>query len=161
MPAGNPSFLFDRMLGRLCRKMRLLGFDAKLNAPEEGGRFLLNAADEGRVPVTMTKRAKDRPGPPAVVLESSGTVDQIAELLRYIGESPSLKPFTRCLECNEELDEENASSARKEVPPYVAESFRCFSRCPRCRRLYWKGTHYQAMAGEIELIKARLEKGRR
>ncbi|MCD6380558.1 hypothetical protein J7M07_08970 [bacterium] len=40
------TFLFDGMLGRLCRKMRLLGFDSKLNPESDAGHFLINADKE-------------------------------------------------------------------------------------------------------------------
>ena len=46
----------SRMLGRLCRKMRLLGYDVTLNPEGETGRFLINADREGRIPVTRSTR---------------------------------------------------------------------------------------------------------
>ena len=43
----NRSFLFDRMLGKLCVKLRMLGVDAKLNPEGESGP-LPRQRDEGR-----------------------------------------------------------------------------------------------------------------
>ena len=150
-------FLFDGMLGRLCRKMRLLGFDCKLNPPGETGRFLLNAEKEGRIAVTRAKRRKERPGPTPVILEKAGTKEQIAELLAKTGTKPEFAPFTRCLECNEPLVEESIENVRSLVPPFVAENFREFFRCPVCGRIYWKGTHYEAMWRYIEKVKKLIE----
>ena len=49
------SFLLDRMLGKLCVKLRMLGVDAKLNPEGETGRFLVNAMKEGRTAVTRAR----------------------------------------------------------------------------------------------------------
>ena len=47
MKRARPALLFDRMLGKLCRAMRLLGYDAVLNSEGESGRFLLTAREPG------------------------------------------------------------------------------------------------------------------
>jgi hypothetical protein len=31
------------------------------------------------------------------------------------------------------------------VPPGAARSYEEFHRCPCCRRVYWKGSHYERM----------------
>jgi uncharacterized protein with PIN domain len=159
MMRSKRTFLFDRMLGKLCRKMRLLGYDAKINPEGETGRFLVNAEQEGRTAVTRSTRHQDRPGRPAVVLESTGSLEQIAELFKSLGEPPHFEPFTRCIECNTALVEESPSSVRGEVPPYIEERFKRFHRCPECRRIYWEGSHYQAMAEEIKSIEEITGKG--
>jgi uncharacterized protein with PIN domain len=152
MDSKRTTFLFDRMLGKLCRKMRLLGYDAKLNPEAETGRLFLNAESDGRVAVTRARGLRDRPGRPPIVLESTETLAQIAELFDRAGEKPHLLPFSRCLECNEPLATVEPSAVRSEVPPAVARDFDRFHRCPACRRVYWEGSHYEAMAREVEEI---------
>jgi uncharacterized protein with PIN domain len=151
------TFLCDRMLGNLCRKLRLLGFDAALNPDGESGRFLTNAEREGRIAVTRSRHHHDRPGKPPVILDSENLLDQIVELFSRLPESPRFEPFTRCLECNEPLVEESSSSIEAEVPPYITEHFQRYHRCPACRRIYWEGSHFQAMSVEIEDIRSRIE----
>jgi uncharacterized protein with PIN domain len=147
------------MLGKLCRKLRLLGFDAALNPPGEAGRFLINAEHEGRIAVTRARRHHDRPGRPAVILSSESVPDQITELLDTLPSPPQLAPFTRCLECNVLLAEEDAASAREEVMAYISEHFNRFHRCPSCRRIYWEGSHFQDMSAEIDAIRSRIGTG--
>jgi uncharacterized protein with PIN domain len=155
--AGKCAFLFDRMLGRLCRKVRLLGYDATLNPEGESGRFLLNAEGEGRLPVTRSTRHHDRPGPTPIVLKSEDTTEQLVELFQAIDEPPQFEPFIRCLECNEPLVEESASSVENEVPTYIREHFDRFHRCPGCRRIYWEGSHFEDMTKEVEGLERRIE----
>jgi uncharacterized protein with PIN domain len=157
MPGKKHRFLFDRMLGKLCTKMRMLGYDCKLNPEGENGRFFLNASREGRTAVTRSRGMRDRPGPNPIILQSEDTLGQIVELFTALGEAPRFEPFTRCLECNAPLVEEPASAVKGLVPPYVERSFRQFHRCPECQRIYWEGTHFQSMADEVKEIEARLE----
>jgi uncharacterized protein with PIN domain len=152
------TFLFDRMLGRLCVKMRMLGYDSKLNPDGENGRFLLNALKEGRIAVTRARSMRDRPGPEPVILASEDAVEQIAELFAALDLTPRFEPFTRCLECNARLVEEAAESVKGRVPPYIERTFRRFHRCPQCGRIYWEGSHFQAMSGEVKRIEARLKR---
>lgn len=157
MKTKRTAFLCDRMLGRLCRRLRLLGFDAELNPEKEAGRFFLNAELDGRIAVTRARSLRDRPGSPPVVLESTAADEQIIELFSKIGGKPVLEPFTRCLECNEPLEEAEASSVEGRVPSYISERFDRFHRCPSCGRIYWEGSHFEAMAEEIERLRRLLE----
>ena len=157
MPSPKRRFLFDRMLGRLAAKMRMLGYDSELCAEGESGRFLLNALRDGRTAVTRSRARGDRPGPPPIVLRSEETLDQIAELFAALGEPPRFKPFTRCLECNALLETMPVDEAREAVPPHVVASFSEYHRCPSCARVFWKGTHWNAMADEVKRIEDRLK----
>ncbi|MCX5754114.1 MAG: hypothetical protein NTW97_10835 [Candidatus Krumholzibacteria bacterium] len=152
------SFLLDRMLGKLCIKLRMLGMDAKLNPEGEAGRFLVNAMKEGRTAVTRARSQGDRPGPRPVVLSSSDTAGQIVELFAAIGEVPRFEPFTRCLECNELLVETPEEAAKGRIPPNVEKTFHRFHGCPACGRVYWEGSHFQAMTDEVKRIEAQLKK---
>jgi uncharacterized protein with PIN domain len=152
MKRPRPALLFDRMLGRLCRTLRLLGYDAELNREGESGRFFLNAEALSRVAVTRSRGLGDRPGARPIVLESEETLDQIVELFSKLGCKPDLAPFTRCLECNELLTEEPSEAVRDDVPSSIMGNFDEFHRCPACRRVFWRGSHFEAMARKIEEI---------
>jgi uncharacterized protein with PIN domain len=149
-------FLLDRMLGKLCVKLRMLGVDAKLNPEGESGRFLLNAMKEGRTAVTRARSQGDRPGPRPVILSSSDTAGQIVELFDALGEAPRFEPFTRCLECNVLLVETTEEAVKGSIPPNVEKSFHRFHSCPACGRVYWEGSHFQAMKEEVKKIETKL-----
>lgn len=157
MNEKRPAFLCDRMLGRLCRMLRLLGYDAKLNPEKGSGRFFLNAEFEGRIAVTRARGLRDRPGAPPVVIRAEDADGQLHELFSRLGAKPDLRPFTRCLECNVPLEEAEAESVQGRVAPYILEHFDRFHQCPSCGRIYWEGSHYEAMAGEIERIRRLFE----
>ncbi|MDD3642874.1 MAG: Mut7-C RNAse domain-containing protein [Candidatus Krumholzibacteria bacterium] len=154
------SFLFDGMLGRLCRKMRLLGYDARLAGAGESPRLLLDAEREGRVAVTASIRRSDRPGPAQIVLRRTGLAAQVAELFGALrsrtGEPPLLEPFTRCLECNVPLEAVPAKEVSGAVPERILDRCDRYVQCPSCRRIYWEGSHWEAMRGQVSRLSARL-----
>ena len=158
MRQNKRSFLLDRMLGKLCVKLRMLGVDAKLNPDGESGRFLVNAMREGRTAVTRARSQGDRPGPRPVILSSSDMAGQIVELFAAIGEAPRFEPFTRCLECNELLVETPEEAVKGRIPPNVEKTFHRFHSCPACGRVYWEGSHFQAMTDEVKRIEAQVKR---
>lgn len=152
--------LFDGMLGRLCRTMRLLGYDARLAEAGESPRLLVAAEREGRTAVTAATRRTDRPGPAPIVLGRIGLAARVAELLTALrgrtGERPVLEPFTRCLECNALLEDAAPESVAEKVPQRVRERCDRYVQCPSCGRIYWEGSHWEAMRGRVERLRGRL-----
>lgn len=151
-----PRFLIDGMLGRLCRKMRMLGLDCELAGEGRSPWLLTDAEKAGRTAVTTATRSIDRKGPPPVILRRSGAAEMIAELFAAIGEIPAIAPFTLCLDCNTPLTIISPEEASSRVPPRIARDFREFHECPKCGRIYWKGSHYEAMERQVEGIMKRL-----
>jgi len=60
------------------------------------------------------------------------------------------KPFSLCLECNQVLVERSKDEVKELVPPYVFKTQNYFMQCPNCQRIYWRGTHWQAMTKRLE-----------
>ena len=151
-------FLFDGMLGRLCRKMRLLGYDSELVDPGRSHLFFVRAGEEERVPVTTATRSVDRRGGPPLVLRRSGLAARVAEIFGALEEIPLIEPFTICMECNASLRRLRPSEAAGKVPPRVLEAHDRFRTCPICHRIYWEGSHHEAMERQIEEIVDRLRR---
>ena len=154
MPRKKRAFLFDRMLGKLCIKMRMLGYDAMLNPEGENGRFFLNATNAGRTAVTRARSMGDRPGRKPVILRSGDVTEQIVELFASTGETLFAPSMVLSY-----LVGESAEAVRGRIPPFVEENFHRFHRCPECNRIYWEGSHFQAMSDEVKAIEARLKRG--
>ncbi len=145
-------FLLDGMLGRLCRKMRMLGLDCELSGSGSSHLLLTDAENAGRTAVTTATRSVDRCGPPPVILRRSGAAEMIAELFAAIGEVPDFAPFTICLECNAPLREISPEEASGHVPPRILHDFKEFHECAGCGRVFWKGSHFEAMERQVEAV---------
>jgi uncharacterized protein with PIN domain len=136
-----PAFAVERTLGRLGTWLRLMGFDALLERDCARGEFPARAA--GRILLTRTRaRFERRQGVGAVFIASDDPAGQRAEVVRRCGlRVEELRPFTRCLRCNDPIEPVARAEVERQVPDYVWETRESFSRCPRCGRVYWRGTH--------------------
>lgn len=150
-------FLTDRTTGKLAKKLRALGFDVLYwgeGQIEEAARAAL--ADE-RMFLTRSRRI------PALgedllvtILEANSPREQVREVLQKLGlEPPEGKYFSRCLLCNEELHPVPKGEVEGRVPDFIFRGYDSFHICPRCRRVYWPGTHLEKMKKEVSRILSR------
>lgn len=145
-------FVADRTLGKLARKLRILGFDALYWRGGNLGGALEAARREGRVLLTRSRKVREKPEDlEMIVIEANDPGDQLRELAGKVPlRADAEKFFRRCLLCNEELRPLNREEAQGRVPDFILQTYRVFHACPRCRRVYWPGTHYQKMKREME-----------
>ena len=69
--------------------------------------------------------------------------EQIQEVLKKFGLKPDTETmFTRCILCNEELRDLDKNKVKDKVPEYIYRTQEYFITCPKCKRIYWQGTHW-------------------
>jgi uncharacterized protein with PIN domain len=86
-----------------------------------------------------------------VMIEANDPREQVREILSRLHLQPAAdKIFSRCIICNQELHPVPREEAVKKVPDFIYRSYDSFHACPRCRRLYWPGTHLERMRKEME-----------
>jgi|PlaIllAssembly_1097288.scaffolds.fasta_scaffold160621_2 hypothetical protein len=144
-------FIADRTLGKLARKLRILGFDALYWRGGTLGRAAEAAQAEGRMLLTRSRKIREKPeGLDIVIVEANDPRDQLQELLKKLSlTAEPEKFFRRCLLCNEELRPLDREGAEGRVPDFILQVYQVFHACPRCRRVYWPGTHYERMKREM------------
>ncbi len=145
--APPPRLLVDAMLGRLARWLRLMGYDAVYWREGSDEALIAAAAAADRLIVTRDHALAGRRGVRALLIAAETLEAQMAEAHAALGGEP--QPFTRCGECNGALADLPHADARDLVPPYVWHTQTEFRRCPDCGRVYWKGTHWPAMAARL------------
>jgi len=145
-------FLADRMLGKLAKELRMLGYDTVYYRGEEVYPLIKLAREESRVILTRnTKLIPKRPEDRIIQVTEVKTSPQLKELLQK--KVISLKegaPFSRCLLCNHPLDEIPRDEAEGKVPDYTLYQQKTFSRCPQCLRIYWQGSHQDHMLTKVD-----------
>lgn len=146
------TFAVDRMLGRLARWLRVLGHDAAYGAELHGPALVALARREGRVIVTRdTRLARRRDLPPTIFIVHDRFRDQLREVARAVPLAP--EGFcTRCLDCNELLEEATRATVAERVPEHVLATQTRFWTCPSCRRVFWAATHIAHMRDEIAAL---------
>ncbi len=152
--ADAPKFVADGNVGRLARRLRMLGFDARFAHPVADDELVAIAHREGRVLLTRDtyifhRRVVFDGEVKALLITRDDVREQLRQVLHYLDLHPPFALFSRCLECNEPLEPASPAEVQDEVPPFVLRTQSAFTRCPRCRRVYWPGTHRDHMLEEI------------
>jgi len=150
-----PRFVADGNVGRLARRLRMLGFDALFAHPIADDELVAIAAREGRVLLTRDtyifhRRVVFDGEVRALLITKDDVREQLRQVIRALNLRPPFAVFSRCLECNEPLAPATREEVASEVPPYILRTQPAFTRCPRCRRVYWAGTHREHMLREVE-----------
>ncbi len=143
-------FVLDSSLGKLAKWLRLLGFDA-LYLARTPDATLFSYAKEHRIVLTRTVKLRDEnPGAPLIFIRSDNPRKQLKQAVKETDILLSdIKPFSRCVRCNVPVVAIDREKARGQVPEYVFETGLTFRQCPRCERLYWRGTHPERASGHI------------
>ncbi len=150
----SPRFIVDINVGKLARWLRMLGFDATLFGHGEDFRLIKQALAEGRVLVTKDSRLMQRRVITtgrlrSVLVNGDRPEEQMRQVITRLGLEGPFRPFTRCLEDNHLLLERRPDEVADLVPAYVRQTQTRFRQCPACKRVYWPGTHWQAMLEKL------------
>jgi len=129
----------------------LTGFDtAYSNSLDDGGIAEL-ALGENRVVLTkdraLLKRGKIVFGR---LVRAVLPEDQLTETLHFFGLACPYRLFTRCLRCNRILEPVAKEAILHRLEPKTKKYFNSFKTCPDCNRIYWRGSHCDAMAAKME-----------
>jgi uncharacterized protein with PIN domain len=147
-------FLADAMLGRLAKWLRILGQDTIYFPHLQDLELVRIARAEDRLLLTRDTELTKRKGLRSLLVESDRLEEQLGQLLRDLAlDVESLLP--RCACCNTTLEALDRKEAKGRVPPYIYRRHREFTMCPRCDRVYWRGTHWQRMRKKIDEIRER------
>ncbi len=139
-------FICDSMLGRLAKYLRVLGLDAVYYRPSKKGTDF--SFEEPYYFLTRRKKPIFRN---SIYIKSDHVQDQLREIKHII--KPYIDPsriMTRCIICNEVLNEIEKEKVEPYVPEYVFHTQDEFRICPKCGKIYWSGSHVENMSRWIK-----------
>ena len=148
-------FLVDRMLGKLAKELRMLGYDTIYYRGEDPHQMIQLARLEGRVILTRdTKVFPKRPDDRVIRVTEDHPSLQLRGLIErgYISLNDQ-NLFSRCLLCNAPIDEIPKEEAEGKVPDFIFYQQKAFYRCPHCGRIYWQGSHQGNMQKRVEELR--------
>ena len=160
LAAAGPLLAADRMLGRLARRLRLLGYDCLLvdehystgltmleQLTKQDRRLLTaspNLAHEAREART-TRDAK------LLLIPSKLLREQVCLVVEHFPLDIERLAFSRCSECNTLLKSLALAEAADRLPPLVKQQQPdTIKHCPDCAHLYWPGSHTKNIAAEFQ-----------
>ncbi len=146
-------FIPTKELGRLAKWLRILGFDTLYFNQDNLSSLIIQALRDGRIILTRNQRLV-RPSAVKIVLVKAETIrEQIAEILKALNiQAEPEMMFSRCILCNEELVGVEKETIKDKVPEYVFKTQEDFITCPKCKRIYWQGTHWGNVVDTLKKI---------
>jgi len=155
-PLRDPRFIVDGHLGKLARRLRLLGFDTLYRRDYADDELVGTALREGRIILTRARGVLKRGDVTrGYCVRSSDAAAQVREVVARFDLAGRLRPFRRCTLCNGTLQAVDLADVQKVVPPRTAEAIDSYARCTECGKVYWPGTHYDRIRAWIESLRKR------
>ena len=157
---SNPRFIVDSNVGKLAKWLRMMGYDALFFEGSDDAQIVTIATTENRVILTrdtqiMMRRLVANGTLKAILIQSDEPEQQMRQVMDTLKLDCQFQPFSICLECNQPLVERSKEELKERVPPYVFQTQSQYMECPNCHRIYWKGTHWQAMTRKLKhLVKS-------
>ena len=151
-PTSPPRFLLDVHLGGLARQLRILGVDVSYRPEADDPELAEQAALEQRVLLTQDRGLlRRRLVTAGALVRGAGTAAQLQDVLDRF--APPLAPWTRCAHCGSSLHQVSFEAVSDRLQAGTRRSYREFSQCRRCGRVYWHGAHSR----RLEPLVARAE----
>jgi uncharacterized protein with PIN domain len=153
-------FIADNNVGKLARWLRLMGYDALLFKQKDDGQMIKIALSENRIILTkdsqfMKRRLVTNGKLKAIHIKQDDPKLQVQKVVEALNLNYHFRPFSLCLECNRALIARDKEEMKNLVPPHVFETQTQYTQCPVCHRIYWPGTHWQAMVRKLQDLQGR------
>ena len=152
-PLRDLRFIVDVNIGKLARYMRMLGFDTLYNNQFEDPEIIRISNNEKRIILThdleILKHNRVARG---YYLRSQDPNEQLQEVIQKFDLLSEIAPFSRCMECNGKMEAIDKNEIRTLVEEDTWEIFTDFYQCNSCKKIYWKGSHYERMNEMINAL---------
>ncbi len=146
-------FLCDQMLGTLSKWLRIYGFDTfYVNSTISDDEIIMIAKKDNRCLITRDEELAFRVKKENIRLiyfKSVNLDEQINLVLKNLVIDKD-KFLSRCLVCNSKISEIEKGIVRDKVPNKVFQTHEKFWFCNKCKKIYWKGSHYNNMFQKLK-----------
>ena len=152
-PPAPDRFVCDVHLGRLARRLRLLGFDTWYRRAADDVELADVATAEDRTMLTRDRGLLMR----RVVVHgycprSDDPDEQAVEVLRRFALSDRVRPLSRCPRCNGDVLPVEKAAVADRLPLRTRVEHSDFSRCVGCGQIYWPGSHIDRISAIIDRL---------
>lgn len=153
---GDPTrFVLDVHLGALTRRLRWLGMDCWYRRDADDAELARVAVDQQRILLTRDRGLLRRGIVVHGYLPRADDPDaQTLEVVERYGLVRHLDPGSRCVHCNARLEPVSLDEVAEVVPPRSRAAFDEFARCGGCGRVFWPGSHHDALSDLLARVRA-------
>lgn len=152
-----PGFMCDEMHARLGRYLRAAGYDTAIASAGTNDRDLISqAVSEHRILLTgdrhiLSHRASRETE--VIILPPNGLEGSVEVLMHCCPINWLIAPFSRCLVDNAPLRPAGDEDILR-IPMDARAFGDQINVCPKCRRVYWPGSHFKRMLRKLETWQA-------
>ena len=145
-------FLADDMLGRLAKWLRILGYDTLHLQEVSDDVILRRTLRDRRILLTRDRELAGRaPAHSCLLIRNIKYLPQVREVIKRVPlKIQKRRLFSICLECNIRVRRVVKRSVQGQVPAGVYGRHRFFWRCPKCFKVFWRGSHYENTWNQIK-----------
>lgn len=153
------SFVCDAMLGRVCRWLRLLGYETYYNPKEDDESLLEKAKTLGYTLLTkdlhLYKRAL-KCGVKVFYVEGDDFYDQLGRIVRAFGLRLEIDPTRSfCPKCGGKIRNIDKLRVASLVPQSTLKRYSEYWICTSCGKVYWKGVMWRSMNIVVERVRTK------
>ena len=156
MPLRKIRFIVDANLGKLAKKLRLMGFDTLYKNDFADEEIVKVSLAEKRIILTrdigILKYGNVTHG---YWLRSDDPKTQVNEVIKRLQLNNLFRPFTRCSQCNGSLVRIKKEQLKNMMPADTLKYYSIFWECMDCHQVYWKGSHFDKINNWLEEKKGR------
>ncbi|BDY13274.1 Mut7-C RNAse domain-containing protein [Hydrogenimonas cancrithermarum] len=145
---SSPRFVCDVHLAKVAKYLRLLGFDT-LYRNDITDNELFGMCRFGRIGITCDRRLQERLPESIVVLPCEEAPKQVRRLSAMFDLARYAHPFSRSLCCNRTMQPCDKREFFSKIPKETYRWRNGFWICPKCKKIYWQGTHAGRMRQKI------------
>jgi uncharacterized protein len=152
-PLRKTRFILDVHLGTLAKHLRLMGFDTYYRNDLRDEEIIRRSVTSQRIILTrdlpMLKNGIVTHG---YFVRNTNPFKQLQEVVRRFDLIKQIKPFHRCLECNGIIEKVDKNIIEDKLETNTRKTFDEFYQCRSCKKVYWKGSHYEQMMKVIDKV---------
>jgi len=152
-PLRETKFILDVHLGKLCKYLRMLGFDTYYRNDLEDPEIIDIAFKTHRIILTrdigILKNGLVTHG---YWVRSQDSKLQLKEVIRRFDLQKNIRPFYRCTSCNGRVRKIEKEKIENLLESNTRQFYNEFYQCLSCEKIYWEGSHYKSMRNFVEEI---------
>ena len=154
-PLRKIRFIVDVNLGKLAKKLRLLGFDTYYRNDLDDDEIVKISLAEKRIILTrdigILKCGNVTHG---TWIRNDDPVIQLYEVIERLQLINIFQPFSRCTQCNGTLKRVKKEQIKDRIKADTFNYYKSFWECSGCRQIYWEGSHFEKIIDWLEGLKS-------
>ena len=149
------------MLGKLAKKLRLLGYDTFYLSSIADNKIIIRAKNENRILLTRNRllaQLSQKNEVRTVIISSEDELEQFYQIKEQIGLARCAIEgrSSRCTNCNGKLLLTKNEKIIGKIPDRITSNFTEFWECEECKKIYWEGTHIKNLQKFVSELNEKL-----